>query len=184
MSSKGYKHSEEAKERIRLASIGRKHPPRSDEWRKKQRLAHSGKKIVGRKAPTPFTKEHKLKISVANKGRIRTPEQRRKLGESRKGEKSHFWKGGISTANELARKSVEYAIWREAVFKRDNYTCQDCGAHSGHGKRVDLHADHRKPWALFPELRFAIDNGKTLCVPCHKKTPTFGGKLLRYTKVA
>ena len=70
--------------------------------------------------------------------------------------------------------------WREAVFKRDNYTCQGCGE-----KGVYLNADHIKPFAYFPELRFELSNGRTLCVPCHKKTDTFAHKarkLYEHTK--
>ena len=32
-----------------------------------------------------------------------------------------------------------------------------------------LNAHHLKSWALFPELRFEISNGITLCVICHRK---------------
>jgi hypothetical protein len=65
----------------------------------------------------------------------------------------------------LARYSPESKLWREAVFKRDNYTCQNCGIRGNY-----LEADHIKPFAYFPELRFELSNGRTLCKNCHNKT--------------
>mgnify|MGYP003395199023 CR=1 FL=1 len=94
------------------------------------------------------------------------------------GEKCHLWKGGVSQQNRTERanimSSLEYKIWRKGVFEKDNYTCIWCGARSGKGKAVELHADHIKPFKEYPELRFALDNGRTLCVPCHKTTVTWG----------
>lgn len=83
----------------------------------------------------------------------------------------NLWKGGITNKLVSIRFSMEYKLWRKSVFERDNYTCIWCGK-----KGIRLNADHIKPFALFPELRFAIDNGRTLCEPCHKTTDTFGGK--------
>ncbi len=108
-----------------------------------------------------FRKEQGKKISLAVKG-IPRPDLR--------GENSGQWKGGVTPEHEKIRKSLEYKFWRIAIFKRDNYICQLCGKRGG-----KLQADHIKPFSLYPELRLAIDNGRTLCKPCHLKTDTWGG---------
>lgn len=96
---------------------------------------------------------------------------KQRLKAELKGEGSPLWKGGVTPINKLIRCSAEYRLWREAVFVRDNFTCVWCGV-----KGSKLNADHIKPFAYYPELRFAIDNGRTLCIDCHKKTDTYAGK--------
>lgn len=60
--------------------------------------------------------------------------------------------------------SFEYKIWREQVFKRDNWTCRRCGKRGG-----SLHAHHIKSFTRVPALRYKVLNGKTLCAdPCHR----------------
>lgn len=78
---------------------------------------------------------------------------------------------GKTTANFRLRTSKRYAGWRKAVFARDNFTCLDCGIRGG-----ALNADHVFPFAHFPELRLEIENGRTLCEDCHRKTSSFGQK--------
>ena len=60
-----------------------------------------------------------------------------------------------------------YNEWRRQVFKRDRYTCQICGVNNENSKNVYLNAHHIKPKRLFPELKFSVENGITLCVDCH-----------------
>ena len=92
------------------------------------------------------------------------------------GKNGSNWKGGISPVNERIRKSLKFRLWREVIFRRDNYICVLCEARSGNGKAVILHPDHIKPFALYPSLRFKLTNGRTLCIDCHRKTDTFGSK--------
>lgn len=87
-----------------------------------------------------------------------------------KGELSPHWKGGTSNEREQWQGSLACRLWRTAVFKRDKFTCVHCGDNTG----GNLQADHIKPWACYPELREDIDNGRTLCIDCHKKTDTWG----------
>jgi 5-methylcytosine-specific restriction endonuclease McrA len=84
---------------------------------------------------------------------------------TKRGAGNHNYKGGTygnERHTDMGRS--EYINWRNAVFQRDNYTCQDCNKKGG-----DLHAHHIKEWAKFPALRHTVSNGVTLCVPCHRK---------------
>lgn len=96
-------------------------------------------------------------------------ETKKKKSATMQGIKLEEWKGFTSPKYKIIRKSTDYILWRTAVFMRDDYTCQNCYIKGG-----TLHADHIKPFAQYPELRFAIDNGRTLCVSCHMKTETWG----------
>ena len=72
--------------------------------------------------------------------------------------------GNIRVGAARNRNSPAYAEWRQAVFERDNYTCQRCGT-----VREGIEAHHIKPWAHFPESRYDVGNGATLCGPCHSR---------------
>lgn len=130
---------------------------------------------LGKKRP-PFSKEWKDKMSATRRGKVQSEKTRKRNSLSKTGDKNPNWKGGISPINKRIRESSEYKLWRKVVFERDDYTCIWCGARNGEGKAVILHADHIKPFAFYPELRFAIDNGRTLCKDCHLTTSTYGYK--------
>lgn len=122
-------------------------------------------------------KDVSAKMRKGRTGKLHSIETRLKMSLARSGELSPSWKGGITPINYKIRNSPEMKLWRTAVFERDNYTCIWCGARSGNGKAVRLNADHIKPFSLYPELRFAIDNGRTLCESCHRSTDTFARKI-------
>ena len=43
-------------------------------------------------------------------------------------------------------------------------------------KKISMANKGKKSFAIYPEFRFEISNGRTLCLDCHKKTDTFGPK--------
>lgn len=83
---------------------------------------------------------------------------------ARKGAAAGNWRGGRSTERTTLMSRQEYKDWRIEVFTKDFYKCSLCGETKG------IQAHHIMPWALYPELRYEVFNGKTLCGPCHKDT--------------
>ena len=83
-----------------------------------------------------------------------------------KGEKNPNWRGGIQRERSKEMHTIEYKLWRKAVFERDDYTCKGCGDKRG----GIFNAHHILPRRDFPHLLFCINNGITLCKKCHQKT--------------
>ena len=167
-----------------MGMLGRK---MSAETREKMSLSKKGKPSwnKGKK----WSKDHKEKLSGVHLGKKLSKETRDKISKVHlaRREQSHLWKGGISAANKTFRQNimglVNYKYWRKQVFERDDFTCQDCGV-----RGVILHADHIEAFAMIlrrngiTDVQTAlictelwdIKNGRTLCVSCHRKTPTWG----------
>lgn len=157
VSHKGIKHSEKTKQKLSLMNKG-KHFSSKTEFKTGQ-VSLMG--MLG-KHHSEKTKKKMSEIHI-------------KIGSNppiRKGIKNNLWKGGITLINQIIRHSLEYKEWRKKVFERDNYTCKDCGKVGDY-----LNADHIKRFADYPELRFELSNGKTLCISCHKLKTSIEGKL-------
>ena len=172
MPARGMKQSNETKKKISQANL--RHAV-SVETRKKISNNLLGKPVwaTGKK----FTEKHRKNLSLSHKFYLMPEKQKEKISLSLKnfydkGGKNHWnWQGGITKFRVKIWHSKEYKLWRETVFRRDNYSCIWCSKKGG-----KLEADHIKPFSLYPALRFAIDNGRTLCRPCHLKTDTYGGR--------
>ena len=97
------------------------------------------------------------------------PNARMFTTESSSGSNSYTWKGGVTPIHMKIRLSKEMQQWRKSVFLRDNFTCVLCNQRGGNKE-----ADHIMPFSLYPDLRFDLDNGRTLCKPCHR---SYGAKV-------
>lgn len=156
----------------------------------------SKKGMVGYWKNKKIPKKTRIKISKALAGKTRQPlslETRIKIGNSQRGEKSSQWKGGITPIRIKLYNSWKWKQWRMDVFKRNNYVCQKCNKRGGR-----LHSHHClipfsqilnaiKEWANEFNLDiyetamkwqplWDINNGQTLCLECHRKTESWGGK--------
>lgn len=126
----------------------------------------------------PFTFEHRQRLVASAKANphapwkgLHLPESvREKISLSKTGDQHWNWQGGVTRANQAFRNTRKYQEWRQAVLEKDGHTCKGCGNRGG-----DLQAHHVKSSALFPQLRFEVNNGEALCAPCHRETENFGG---------
>lgn len=83
-----------------------------------------------------------------------------------KGENHPNWKGGLLFRKKQNRRGdPAYHSWRIVVYIRDGFKCRidnkDCN-----GK---IEAHHILGWSSYPELRYEVKNGITLCRAHHPR---------------
>jgi len=161
------------------------------ECHRKQAMASARKRgVIEKRLYKPvITNEYRLKLSDSLKRKGIKPPPRtgispwnKGLKGFRAGEKSHLWRGGATSLRLKIRGCFEYRQWRTSIFKRDNYQCVLCG---GKGR---LNADHYKISFAKILIDFNVksiddaekcnelwntENGRTLCLSCHKNTPNY-----------
>jgi len=142
----GKHHSEKTKLKISIAKSGKVSPNR-------------GKKL---------SIETRQKISNAKKGH--TPWNKGKKLPQLSGANSPNWKGGKTSLNRQMKNSIEWKIWREKVFIRDDFTCQKC---LKRGIYIEPHHIITVKECLkandLPRI-YDVNNGLTLCRDCHTNT--------------
>lgn len=103
-----------------------------------------------------------------NKWGYHTIETRKKLSKLAKERilagTHNFIDLGVISENKKDRMSSKFRIWREGVFKRDDWTCQKCNIRGG-----ILHPHHILNFLDYEELRYDVTNGVTFCKKCHGK---------------
>jgi len=143
---------QETKDNISKAKTGKPNPaasyPCPEERREKISNALAGKSFLG--------SEQREAISKSLTGRVRNDIRDSKLAANGTGD--YLW----------WRDDPRYKVWRFAVYERDNSTCQKCGKTNLKGR--GRHAHHLKDGDEFPEFRFEVSNGETLCTRCHYLT--------------
>lgn len=176
---KGSKLSEEHKRKIVIGNKGKK---RTKIQRKRMSEAQNNfysthkSSNIGRIR----SKETKIKIGLASKGKHHSEETKLKISLAMRGENAPSWKGGITKLNCKIRHSFEYKKWRSNVFERDNWTCQTCNKrgcyleahHSPKSFSLILVENNIKSFeeAKKCKILWDVNNGVTLCRDCHDFT--------------
>lgn len=141
----------------------------SEKIRKKISKAHKGMKfseIHTMKGNTNGFKKGHIPWNKNKKG-VYSDETRKKMGASHIGmcgENAGNWKGGMRKKNN-ERNDSAYQLWVSQVKKRDNNEC----AFKGQNCSGYLIVHHILPWRDYPELRYEIKNGITLCQYHHPR---------------
>lgn len=153
-----YKHTEEAKQKIREFARGRKRAlgyKHTDEAKRK--IIESNKR---RKGETPWNKG-----ITGYKTRPCNEETRKRISESHigihAGNKNPNWNGGTSFEPYCTRFNEEL---KERIRERDNHTCQLCDAKEN-GRKLSVHHVHYDKPNCNPDLI-------ALCTGCNSRVNT------------
>ena len=116
--------------------------------------------------------KRKIRDNLSDKGSLEYIKKLSDAQRKRKGPLAGGWIDGRTPENERVKHSIEFRLWREAVFARDNWTCQKYKKRGG----IKLHPHHIFNFSQFPRLRFITNNGITFSEKAHKEFHNIYGR--------
>lgn len=205
----GKSPSEETRKKMRQALVGKSCHSQEFKNRQSERMKKENpmkikeialKMSESNKDRIPWNKDKSWNINIINKMSIARKEfcklypEKILKGENHPmygltGELSPTWKGGIDYLNRQIRKCQKYNEWRNLVYIRDAFTCQECGNNSGgnlEAHNIELLSIIIKDnnittieEALNCSKIWDINNGITLCEECHNTKPKRRNQILK-----
>jgi hypothetical protein len=167
---KGQLHTKETRQKMSKSHLGKKHNHKTSNGGGLKLSAKTKKQLsilkIGDKNPN-FGRKMSQEAIEKMKKRIVSDETRKKMSLAMSGSNSHRWikDRSLLKAGKDRPYNTLYKYWMLAVKKRDSWKCRigncDCGGR--------LEAHHILPWRDYPELRYDINNGISLCVKHHPR---------------
>ena len=140
-------------------------------WKIKDTSKMTGHQHGFKKGFTPWNKNKKGLQSHSSETKIR-------IGLTLAGEKNYQWipdRTKLKTGREKCY-DTRYKYWMLEVKKRDNWKCRIADVNCD-GR---LEAHHILDWEKYPELRYVVNNGITLCHAHHPRGRGNEAKLSPY----
>ncbi len=165
MPKKGYKATEEHRKALSISHMGLKYPI-TEKIRAMNvlKLIQARKMVDNRGAKNVHWKGGLPNCLICFKQLTRRAYRYCAQHVERRGESSPRWiKDRTQLKKKNERNDMAYKEWSKNIKSRDGWKCrifnQDCSGY--------LIAHHILSWSNFPELRYQLNNGITLCQAHH-----------------
>lgn len=161
----GRKHTPETIEKMRQRQREIGNDPEERQRRSERAKASGAGKWMTGRTGSPQQKESARQRKGKTYEEIYGEEGAKEEADKRKAANRKRWEEIPKKADRRPKHNGDYHYkeWRQTVFERDDYTCQHCQQRGG-----ALQAHHICSWSKYPDLRYEVENGVTLCIACHK----------------
>ncbi len=181
MVKKGFKHSKETKEKISRLLEGKHNSPNTEFEKGHKHSNEIIEKLSEIQKGRKVSLKTRIKISNSHKGLVSPMKGKKHSKETiqkMNGRTPWNYIDGRSKFLGPARYGDDWEAIRIFIYKRDNFTCQECRDKMS---EFPFHVHHKVPFLI--SFDNSLKNLITLCPSCHRKIESKIMKQLKLQKV-